>query len=311
MNTIDRISLIGLGAIGMSFGEKIQAVYPDKLRVIADKTRVERYRQQPFAVNGKSVPFQFETPEQAAGPADLLLVAVKHHHLADTMDAMAPYVGVNTTILSLMNGITSEEIIGQRFGMEKMLHGVCVGIDAVRDGQETTYQTMGKIYFGEKSNLTLSPRVQAVKSLFDAADIPYEIPEDMLKIMWWKFMANVGINQPSAVLEANYGAFQAIPELNELMEETMKEVMTLANAMGIGLTQQDIDKFHDIINSFAPEGKTSMLQDIEAGRKTEVEMLAGTMIELGEKHKVPTPYNRMLFHLIRTKEKMNELREQE
>ncbi len=98
-----------------------------------------------------------------------------------------------------------------------------------------------------------------------------------------------------------------IAELNELMEETMKEVIALANAMGISLEFQDIVKFHHIIKTFAPEGKTSMHQDIEAGRKTEVEMFAGTMMELREKHNIPTPYNRMMFHLIRTKEKMNEL----
>lgn len=302
---MNNVALIGLGAIGVSFGQKIQEIYPNRLTVIADEKRAARYRQQPFTVNRKPVTFHFETPEEADGPADLLLVAVKHHHLSEALDSMAPWVGEHTVILSLMNGITSEEIIGQRFGMDKMLYGVCVGIDAVREGDATSYQTMGKIYYGEKTNTVLSERVQAVKTLFDATDIPYEIPEDMLKAMWWKFMANVGINQPSAVLEANYGAFQTIPELKALMIDTMKEVLTLANVMGIKLTLEDIEKFHPIIDTFSPEGKTSMLQDIKAGRKTEVEMLAGTMMELGEKYGVTTPINRMLFDLIRIKEKMN------
>ena len=305
MNSIKKVSLIGLGAIGMSFGQKLQELDSEILTVIADQKRIETYSQQPFVVNGKPVQFHYVTPEKPVEPADLLLIAVKHHHLPEALDAIQHHVGKNTTILSLMNGITSEEIIGQRHGMEKMLYGVCIGIDAVRDGGQTTYQNMGNIYFGEQKNPTLSSRVNAVKALFDAAEIPYEIPEDMLKTMWWKYMANVGINQPSAILEASYGAFQDIPELNTMMEETMKEVIALANAMEVNLTLADIDKFHDIINSFAPEGKTSMLQDIEAGRKTEVDMLAGTMMELGEKHNVPTPYNRMMFHMIRTKEKMN------
>jgi len=305
LNSIKKVSLIGLGAIGISFGQKLQEMDPDMLTVIADQRRIEKYSQQPLRVNGKPVQFHYATPEKPAEPADLLLIAVKHHHLPETLDAIQRHVGENTTILSLMNGITSEEIIGQRYGMGKMLYGVCIGIDAVRDGQKTIYQNMGKIYFGEKNNANMSRRVKAVKALFDAAEIPNEIPEDMFKTMWWKYMANVGINQPSAILEASYGAFQEIPELNTMMEETMKEVIVLANAVGVNLTIADIEKFHDIINSFAPEGKTSMLQDIEAGRKTEVEMLAGTMMELGEKHNVPTPYNRMMFHLIRTKEKMN------
>lgn len=304
MNNIQHVSLIGLGAIGASFGQKLHESEFCALTVIADDRRIQRYQQEKCLVNGTHVDFQFVTPETSVRPADLVLVAVKHHHLSVTLDAIQKHVGPHTMILSLMNGITSEEIIGERYGMEKMLYGVCVGIDAVREGSSTCYSTMGRVFFGEKINATPSQRVKQVQQLFDATGIPYEIPADMLRVMWWKFMANVGINQPSALLGAPYHVFQEMNEAKLLMENILKEVIQLANAAGVHLSVDDIPEFHRIIATFSPQGKTSMLQDMEAGRKTEVEMLAGTVVELGKRYGVPTPLNEMLCYMLKTREKM-------
>lgn len=307
MHNINNVSLIGLGAIGSVYGQKLHNCAHCNLTVIADSERVSRYREQFFQVNGVNVPFRLSDPEDKAEPADLLLVTVKHHHLPEALDTMKKHVGHDTIILSLMNGITSEEIIGERYGMEKMLWGVCVGIDAVRNGNETRYSSMGHVFFGEKENLAPSSRVEQVKELFEAARIPYQVPEDMMRILWWKFMANVGLNQPSALLGAPYGVFQQLTEAKELMENLLEEVIHLANAAKINLSEDDIPEFHRIIANFAPDGKTSMLQDMEAKRKTEVEMLAGTVVALGQKLGVETPLNQMLYDMIRTREKMNGL----
>ncbi|MDW7670414.1 MAG: ketopantoate reductase family protein [Bacillota bacterium] len=307
MKRIQRVSLIGLGAIGASFGQKLHKQPSVHLSVIADDARIRRYQKDGCVVNGESVNFHYVPPERASAPADLLLVAVKHHHLTAALDAVQAHVGPDTIILSLMNGITSEEIIGERYGMEKMLYGVCVGIDAVREGSQTRYSTMGRIFFGEKINSDHSPRVKMVKEIFETTGIPFEIPEDMIRAMWWKFMANVGINQPSALLGAPYHVFQEMDEARLLMESVLREVIVLGNAARVNLSETDLAEFHKIIATFSPEGKTSMLQDMEAGRKTEVEMLAGTVVTLGKKYGVATPLNQMLLYMIRTRERMNGL----
>ena len=305
MKSINRVTLIGLGAIGASIGQKLHELDPQMLTVLADEERISRYQGKGIIINQQRIEFNYLPPEAPAEPADLLLVAVKHHHLPATLQAVKNHVGLHTTILSLMNGITSEEIIGGHYGMEKMLYGVCVGIDAVREGTQTNYSTMGRVFFGEKENTKRTARVQSVEELFAHAAIPYEIPDDMMRTLWWKFMANVGINQPSAILGATYEVFQQMEEAKLLMEQTLKEVIALANAAGVNLADDDLTDFHRIIATFAPGGKTSMLQDIEAGRKTEVEMLAGTVVSMGKQYGIPTPVNEMLFHMLRVKEKMN------
>ena len=112
-------------------------------------------------------------------------------------------------------------------------------------------------------------------------------------------MINVGINQVSAILGATYALFQISKEASELMEEAMREVISIASAAGIHLSDKDIDEWYSFLLKQSPGGKTSMLQDIEAKRKTEVEMFAGKVIELGVKYKVPTPVNAMLLKIIR------------
>lgn len=119
-------------------------------------------------------------------------------------------------------------------------------------------------------------------------------------------MMNVGINQVSAVLKADYGVFRDIIEARELMEMASLEVVAVAEKAGIDLTREDIAKYIAIANTLSPGGKTSMLQDIEGKRKTEVDIFSGTVIDLGKKYGVNTPVNSMLYKMIKTLEKMNE-----
>jgi len=302
MEEIKKIYLIGLGGIGCAYASKLQDFDPQILKVIADKERIDRYKKRGIIINNKEYNFNYVLPETTKEQADLIIVSVKYHNLDETIKAMKNFVNKDTIILSLLNGISSEEVIGKEFGMEKMLYGMCVGIDAVKEDNKIRFSSTGKVNFGEKTNLILSERVKSVKGIFEKANIPYEIPSDMIKTLWWKFMINVGINQVSAVLKAPYEVFNKVKEANELMEAAMREVIELSQKVGINLIEEDIEKFKQILKSLDPKNKTSMLQDIEAKRKTEVEMLGGKVCEMGEKYGVDTKVNKTLYNIIKSLE---------
>jgi len=234
---------------------------------------------------------------------DLIIVALKHYHLDEALQGLEKLVGERTIFLSVMNGLEIEEYIGSRYGMDKVLYAISVGIDALRQGNQVTYTKPGLHYFGEANNARLSQRVLRVQDAFERAGIVYETPEDMIRIMWWKFMINVGMNQASAVMRAPYGVFQDTPSAQELMEALMREVITLAEVIGVNLTSRDIDDWYAFLNTLSPQGKTSMLQDIEAGRKTEVEIFGGKVVELGNAYGVPTPVNQTVLRIIRVLER--------
>ena len=303
MLAIHKVSIVGAGALGAAYGALLYDMDPECVSFVAAGERFERLRREGVTVNGRRYAIPVLAPEDASPPADLVIVAVKNHHLDAAIGEMKNRVGRDTIILSLMNGIDSEERIGAVYGMDKVLYALTMGIDALRESNRVIYTTQGRIFFGEAKNPAVTERVARVQALFDWAGIAWETPPDMIRTLWWKFMANVGINQASAVLRAPYSAFQVPSEARDLMLSSMREVIAVAEKAGVSLTQEDIEAFDPILARLSPEGKTSMLQDVEARRKTEVEMFAGTMIALGEKYGVDVPVNRGLFEAIRNIEK--------
>jgi len=303
---IKKVAILGAGAMGSFFAAKFFEADGFSVSLVAGRERYDRLKKHGLVVNGKEYFIPVTHPDEPTPPADLIIVALKHHHLADAVKDLKNLVGEQTTILSVMNGLDSEEIIGSIYGMEKMLYTISVAIDAVREGNQVTYTNPGKHYFGEKINKDISPRVRHVQESFDRTGIDWETPIDMVRMLWWKFMVNVGMNQTSAAMQAPYGVFQASPFARELMETGMQEVVVLAKAGGIDLTEKDIDDWYGLINTLSPQGKTSMLQDVEAGRKTEIEIFAGKVVELGKTHGIPTPVNETLFRIVRVLESKNE-----
>jgi 2-dehydropantoate 2-reductase len=304
--TIETISVIGAGALGATYAGILYDMDSQCVSFVASGDRFARLSQEGMIVNGKHYLIPVLLPEDLSEPSDLVIVAVKYHHLHDAIQDMKNRVGAETTIISVMNGIESEEQIGAAYGKEKVLYAVSVGLDALREGNRVNYSTQGKIFFGEARNTAPTEQVARVQALFDKAGMIYETPPDMIRLLWWKFMVNVGINQASAVLRAPFLVFQTSQDVRDLMESAMREVIMLSEKVGVNLSEEDIEKFNKVLHSISPQGKTSMLQDIEAGRKTEVEMFAGKVIELGKQLDVPTPVNQRLFDAIKKIEAEND-----
>jgi len=302
MSPIRNIAIVGAGAMGAIYASKFHDADPGCTVLVASGKRYENLKENGLIVNDKPYRLQVVRPEEKTGPSDLILVAVKNHQLAEAIEGLRNQVGRDSIILSVMNGIDSEEQIGAVCGADKVVYAMAAGIDAEREGNRVRYTTSGRIVFGEKVNRTLSERVKRLQALFDHAGINHHTPEDMIRMLWWKFMVNVGMNQVSAILRGTYGIFQTSPTARELMVAAMREVVALAGPASVNLTGKDIEDWFPVMATMSPDGKTSMLQDIEAKRKTEVEMFAGRVIELGKKHGVPTPLNDAMFKIIRAME---------
>jgi len=302
MKDIHKIVILGAGAMGAFFATRFFDTDGFSTAVVARDQRFDRLKNHGLVVNGKPYIIPVINPEEDTSPADLIIVALKNHHLPESIPDLKNLVGDSTTIISVMNGLDSEQYIGSIYGMDKVLYAISVGIDAVRQENEITYTNPGKHIFGEEKNPSFSKRVQRVQEAFDRAGIPYETPEDMIRMLWWKFMVNVGMNQASAVMRAPYGVFHSSQEAQTLMEALMREVIALAVAVGVNLTDQDLDEWHTVLKTLSPQGKTSMLQDVEAARKTEIEIFGEKVVDLGKTHEIPTPVNQTVLNIIRVLE---------
>ncbi|MFA7396071.1 MAG: ketopantoate reductase family protein [Sphaerochaetaceae bacterium] len=264
------ISIIGLGAVGSIYAYRLsEYLGSNNVRVIVNQNRKERYEQKGIFLNNNRVDFYYVLPTEEVEAADLVIVATKNHHLTQAIEDIRLHVGENTTIMSLLNGIDSEDLLSKAFGKEKVLYAFTTALDSTRTDNHIDFSTEGIIFFGEKSNKTTS-RIEAIKHLFDQAKITYQVPDHIERELWAKFMVNVSINTVSAITRGTYGECSSIPSLRNLITDAQKEVIALAHKVGIvGLDDSYIDHYQKVFASLEYGGKTSMLQDIEASRPTE------------------------------------------
>ena len=301
MKEIQSTAIIGMGALGLLYGNQIVSrLGSSGLRFIADRKRIQKYHSMEFTVNGEHRTFPMEDCETAA-PADFVIVAVKYNALPEALNTMKNCVGPDTTIISVMNGISSEQMIGERYGREKVLYSIAQGMDAMKFGSSLTYTQAGELRVG-----ALSPeqnnRLEAMTAFFDRAGISYTVEDDILHRLWGKFMLNVGVNQTWMAYETTYSGTLVPGEAHDTMIGAMREVIRLAHAEHVNLTEQDLDSYIDLLKTLSPDGMPSMRQDSLSHRPSEVEMFSGTVREMAKKHGLATPVNDRLYKRIREME---------
>lgn len=298
------ISVIGLGAVGASYAARVFESQPDaELRVIADGARAARLREG-VVVNGRTYRFPIVDPHEAMPPADLVIVTVKCHHLAEAIGQLTHQVGPGTVVLSLLNGIASEEALAEAFPQAYVPLAVVVGIDAVRDQSGVRYSAGGWVEFGDATPGERSPGSVRLEALLAAAGLPYVLQADMRHALWWKLLVNVGVNQVTALLEAPYAPVQAEGPARELMIAAQREVVAVAQASGVDLAEADIARFLDVLDTLGPDNYTSMAQDALAHRRTEVDQFAGAVVKRGARYGVPTPVNGVLLQAFLAKHQL-------
>ncbi|MCR5732250.1 MAG: ketopantoate reductase family protein [Sphaerochaetaceae bacterium] len=287
-----KVRLIGAGAVGAVVGKQL-AEHCD-FAFIVDDERKQRYTRKPLEINGEKINLKLLTPDEA-DKADLLLIALKNFQLESALDMIRPFVGENTTILSLMNGIVSERILSEAFGEEKVIYGFTLVSSLHVDNIITSSEV--KVRIGEKDN-SRSERIISIAKLFNESGVEAVIPEDIHKALWIKFMRNVSQNSISAILGSTYGEMLDNEDYKKAAFRTTKEVVAVGKAEGVNLTEEDAYSSVYSWGCMDEEGKSSTLQDVEAAKRTENDYFCHEVSRLGKKHNIPTPFCDIVGELV-------------
>lgn len=309
MKEIKNVLVCGIGAVGSIYADKIEKFTPQNLRVLVDEARLERYKKNPTVFNGRVLDFNYILPNDTSFKADLIIIATKFDGLNDVIKNIKNFVYDDTVILSLLNGVTSEKIIAKTYGREKLLYSYFIGHSAIRDGRNITHDDVNTIVYGSENSNDFE-NVERIQDFFEQAGINYLIPDDIIHSLWLKYMLNVSANQTTAILKMNFGEMLENDKCMNFAINVMKEVQAIAKAEGVRNTESMINETIEHLHTMIPEGKTSMLQDVEAGRKTEVEMFAGTVIKLGKEFGIPTPYNKIIKEMIEIIHRQQDLKKE-
>ena len=282
------IVLLGAGAVGVLPAVKLLLRKDLRLTVAADSQRVERYRRDGIFFNGQKIPFDFASPDEMSNlpPAELVIIATKTPSLEEALVNIIPLVDEKTILLPLLNGITASDIIQKHFPRNTVLKGYFLGHASVRENNHISHDGVGTFFIGGDSGA-----VTSTYELFANSTINTVIPEDIISAMWKKFVLNVGVNQTQAVFKADYGTMQKSKEMLSYARSLMQEAVLVANAEHVSGTESMVEDAMKVILDMPGNVKTSMLQDILAGRVTEVDAFAGTICQKAALYKIPVPFN--------------------
>ena len=208
--------------------------------------------------------------------------------------------------ISLQNGLGNSEILANRIGRDRVLGG-SITHGAWRDGDGSVYWVgRGAIRMG---GLDGGPASGIASELFAALSDAQLEPiwsEDVQQIVWRKLLLNVAINPVCAIAGVRNGAILEVPELWEQSLAAMSEAASVARGLGVNLGEVELEDHLRKVVEATSENRCSMLQDVMAGRLTEIDSLCGAVVERGEILGIPTPANQALHAMVKGIEKSSE-----
>lgn len=301
---IKSVAILGAGAVGSYLLWGLSQKSDIDLCVIAEGERKARYEKIGFTINEELYRPAVKTPADAHG-VDLLIVATKYNSLRGALASIQKVVAENTLVMSLMNGVDSEEIIGEVIPKEQILHSLIkVASERREDGVHFDPETTIGIIYGEADLARGTERVQAVNDLFDGTGLNYHSTEDIMIEIWTKFRLNVPNNQVQAMIGCGVGAYQDSEHVEFLRVKVREELDAIALAKGIDFSKADSSS--NFGSKVQKRARYSTLQDLDAKRHTEVDMFSGTVVRMGKELGIPTPYNEFVYHMIKALEEKND-----
>ncbi|MDT8308640.1 MAG: ketopantoate reductase family protein, partial [Bacteroidales bacterium] len=235
-----------------------------------------------------------------------VFITVKSFDTALAAREVLTLVGPDTMVISMQNGLGNVETLAGIVGRDRTVGGMAI-FGAVMTGPGSVEVTViaSETLIGELDGLP-APRVEAAARMLDGAGIPTLVSDNIMRDIWHKALYNIALNPLSALFQVPYGRIADNPHTRWLVEQMISEAFTVALAEGIDLGLVSPQEFLQILweRKLPPtrEHRSSMLQDIVRGRRTEIDYINGAVVRLGEEHGIETPYNSAVVRMVKARE---------
>ena len=294
-----KILIMGTGGVGGYYGGLL-AQQGNEVTFIARGAHLYAIRHEGLKVNSVHGNFIVSSANATdgpihVGPVDLILFCVKAYSTDEAAQAIRPAMGLHTAVLSLQNGIDAAERIGKVIGIEHVLGGATWLSSAVEaPGVIKQVSPFRRVVLGELDG-TRSERIQSVYEVLKNTGITVEISEDILKVLWSKFVFISAVSGLGSLTRLPMGGYRSVHETRAMIMRLMREVEALARAQKIELDDDVVQKSLDFMDSTAPHIKASMQLDVESGHRTELESMVGVIGRKGRELSVPTPVADLIY----------------
>jgi len=239
---------------------------------------------------------------------DIVFLTVKSYDTdAAARDAL-PMIGPDTTVVSMQNGIGNVETLAGIVGKARTVGAMAIfGAAVPEPGSVEVTVIASETLVGEIDGHPTS-RAMELARMLDGAGIPTKPSDNIMREIWYKALYNIALNPLSAIFQVTYGQIADNPDTRWLISEMILEAFSVAEAAGVDLGMATPDEYLQILwNRKLPptrDHRSSMLQDIVSGKRTEIDYINGKVVELGREYGIPTPYNNAIVKIVRAKEVM-------
>lgn len=294
-----KIAVMGSGGVGAYYGGLL-AHHGHEVTFIARGAHLEAI--QTTGLHVKSIHGDFvvlpakvtEKPSQV-GLVDFVLFCVKNPDTDSAAQAIQPVVGPGTTVMSLQNGIDAAERIGAVVGIEHMIGSTTwISSSIESPGVIRQVSQFRRIVLGELGG-QMTSRVKTITEAFERTGITVESTENILKVLWTKFVFIAAISGVGSLTRLEIGEYRSIPETRAILISLMREIETVARAISVSLDTDVVEQSLTFIDNSAPHIKPSMQRDIETGRVSELEAIIGVIGRKGRELGLPTPVSDIVY----------------
>jgi len=299
------IAVVGAGAIGCYFGGMLARAGAN-VTLIGRHQHVDAIKRDGLLLQSREfsgyIPVAATEHMAAVGGAGLVLFCVKSADTEDAAWAMAPQLAADAAVLSLQNGVNNVERI-RRHVKAPVIAGLVYAAAEMSGPGAVRHTGGGSLVIGRLNALPgdreTDPRLLSeIAAVFTGAGIAVKISAEIATELWSKLVMNCAYNAISALSRAPYGRMVALPEIREVMRQTVDEVVQVARAKGIRLPGDMVDAAFRLADAM-PATLSSTAQDILKGKRTEIDHLNGYVVREGEALGIPTPANRTLNALVK------------
>ena len=301
-----RIAILGSGAVGGYFGAKLARSGQD-VTFIARGAHLEAIRSRGLEIrSAKLGDFTVKAPAESdtarVGAVDAVIVAVKTYDNATALPMLTPMVGTNSVVLTLQNGVDSADDIAAVVGEQHVLGGTTYVATALEaPGVIVQTGVHRSIIFGEVfgPRRSISPRVQSIADVLAAADIQVTPVADARVPIWDKFVYLVAFSGFTGASRLAIGHIWKYPHVQEMFYAASREIAAIAKAEGVTISANRFDTLAEYMENLPPTTRSSLLIDLEQGKRIEVEALQGAAVRRAKKHNVPVPIVSTLYAVLK------------
>lgn len=298
-----RVAILGAGSLGSVFGGQL-ALTGNEVHLVGRKAHMDAIRGHGLTLvypdgSDKQVDLSVHEDADDLGIMDLVVVLCKSYDTEAVLREALGAVGVETTVMSLQNGLGAEDVLVDLVGPEHVIAGKTYVGGMLLEPGKVQATVGGKATIIGEMDGSVTPRVMQIAQAFNEAGLETSVSDDVMRVVWGKLLINVATGAVCGITGLPYGDMYQDSKLVTLAIDAIEEAMAVAASMGIDLSDRTPEDVLKLARENLPASfKPSILQSLEKRRHTEIDAINGSVVRLGERQGVPTPVNRALVALI-------------